>query len=172
MNSALRFHRVVPGKDVKRALRVAVSSQGVARMCVTTASAEAQHEVSGTASRQVRLRGNRPTAPAALQVSVAAEQRILHLLEQHSPRPAGVRVGLRTRGCNGMAYVLNYAHEASQYDEKVAIRDGAHVFIDPRALMHIVGTKMDFVNNDLVSEFVFHNPNAKGTCGCGESFNV
>lgn len=109
--------------------------------------------------------------PAALTVTPAAETRILHLLSQRNPRPAGVRVGLRTRGCNGMAYVLNYAEQANKFDEKVDI-DGAHVYIDPRALMHIVGTTMDFVDNDLVSEFVFHNPNAKGTCGCGESFNV
>lgn len=109
--------------------------------------------------------------PAALEVTPAAENRILHLLSQRYPRPAGVRVGLRTRGCNGMAYVLNYADKPNQFDEKVSI-NGGHVFIDPRALMHIVGTKMDFVDNDLVSEFVFQNPNAKGTCGCGESFNV
>lgn len=70
-----------------------------------------------------------------------------------------------------MAYVLNYAEQPSKFDEKVHI-NGAHVYIDPRALMHIVGTTMDFVDNDLVSEFVFHNPNVKGTCGCGESFNV
>lgn len=70
-----------------------------------------------------------------------------------------------------MAYVLNYADHANQFDEKVEINGGI-VYIDPRALMHIIGTKMDFVDNDLVSEFVFHNPNAKGTCGCGESFNV
>lgn len=110
--------------------------------------------------------------PTALEVTPAAEQRILHLLAQQTPRPAGVRIGLRTKGCNGMAYVLNYADKPNSYDEKVSISHGAHVYIDPRALMHIVGTKMDFVDNDLVSEFVFHNPNAKGTCGCGESFNV
>lgn len=109
--------------------------------------------------------------PAALTVTPAAETRIIQLLSQRNPRPAGVRVGLRTRGCNGMAYVLNYAEQPSKFDEKVNI-NGAHVYIDPRALMHIVGTTMDFVDNDLVSEFVFHNPNAKGTCGCGESFNV
>lgn len=117
-------------------------------------------------SRQTRRR-----APAALQVSDAAAARIRELLSGQSPPPAGVRIGVRTRGCNGMAYTLNYAHEKSKFDEKVEI-DGADVYIDPRALMHIVGTRMDFVDNDLVAEFVFDNPNAKGTCGCGESFNV
>lgn len=71
-----------------------------------------------------------------------------------------------------MAYTLNYADQPSPFDESVDIGDDASVYVDPRALMHIVGTKMDFVDNDLVSEFVFSNPNAKGTCGCGESFNV
>ena len=70
-----------------------------------------------------------------------------------------------------MAYTLNYAESPQKFDEHVPI-EGASVYIDPRALMHIIGTKMDFVDNDLVSEFVFHNPNAKGVCGCGESFNV
>lgn len=120
-------------------------------------------------SIEVETRRRRP--PAALKVTPAAADRIRHLLAKRDPPAAGVRIGLRTRGCNGMAYTLNYADEANAFDEKVEI-DGAKVFIDPRALMHIVGTKMDFVDNDLVSEFVFHNPNAKGTCGCGESFSV
>ncbi|PXF48724.1 Iron-sulfur cluster assembly 1-like [Gracilariopsis chorda] len=126
-------------------------------------SAEA---VSAAPARRTQRR-----APAALEVTPAAAERIRYLLSQKNPRPAGVRIGLRTRGCNGMAYTLNYAQEGSKFDEKVSI-EGADVYIDPRALMHIVGTKMDFLDNDLVSEFVFHNPNAKGTCGCGESFNV
>lgn len=70
-----------------------------------------------------------------------------------------------------MAYTLNYANEASKFDERVPI-EGGDVYIDPRALMHLIGTKMDFVDNELVSEFVFENPNAKGHCGCGESFSV
>ena len=114
--------------------------------------------------------GRRPRA-AALTVTDAAASRIRHLISQRNPPAAGVRIGLKTRGCNGMAYTLTYADEASKFDEKVPIQ-GADVYIDPRALMHIIGTKMDFVDNELVSEFVFQNPNAKGTCGCGESFNV
>lgn len=114
----------------------------------------------------------RVVRPAALTVTDAAATRIRSLLSQRDPPAAGVRIGLRTRGCNGMAYTLTYADEANKYDERVKIDDAANVYIDPRALMHIIGTKMDFVDNELVSEFVFENPNAKGTCGCGESFNV
>lgn len=134
---------------------------------VQTASIPTSLESPSSRSRPRRPRD----VPAALTVTPAAEKRILYLLSQQSPRPVGVRVGLRTRGCNGMAYALNYVDQPNQFDEKVAIENG-HVYIDPRALMHIVGTTMDFVDNDLVSEFVFHNPNTKGTCGCGESFNV
>lgn len=130
-----------------------------------TSTASTKSSVSTTPRR------SRPRPPAALELTSAAAERIRYLLSQKVPSPIGVRIGLRTRGCNGMAYTLNYAHERSKFDERVSI-EGAEVFIDPRALMHIVGTKMDFVDNDLVSEFVFHNPNAKGTCGCGESFNV
>lgn len=111
------------------------------------------------------------TARAAIEVTDAAADRIRELLNRRKPVPAGVRIGLRTRGCNGMAYTLNYADEPNKFDEKVPIA-GANVYIDPRALMHLIGTRMDYVDNDLVSEFVFHNPNAKGVCGCGESFNV
>ena len=108
---------------------------------------------------------------AALEITDAAANRIRELLSLRRPTPAGVRVGLKQRGCNGMAYTLNYAEAKNKFDEVVHER-GVTVFIDPRALMHIIGTKMDYVDNELVSEFVFHNPNAKGTCGCGESFNV
>lgn len=127
--------------------------------------------VAASASAPKPATGRIRRVPAALEVTPAAADKIRHLLSLRTPRAEGVRIGLRTRGCNGMAYTLNYANEASAFDEKVEI-EGAKVFIDPRALMHIVGTKMDFVDNDLVSEFVFHNPNAKGKCGCGESFNV
>ncbi len=121
-----------------------------------------------TASRRGTTRRARP---AAITVTDAAAARIRELLQQREPAAAGVRIGLRTRGCNGMSYSLNYADEANKFDEKVEI-EGATVFIEPGALMHIIGTKMDFVDNDLVSEFVFENPNAAGTCGCGESFNL
>lgn len=126
-------------------------------------------------------------ARAALSVSPEAAARLRYLVSRApEPRPAGVRVGLRTRGCNGMSYVMDYASEAGKFDERVdlppveAVAAGSNgskdgpvaVFVDPRALMHIVGTRMHFVDNDVVSEFVFENPNAKGLCGCGESFNV
>ena len=80
---------------------------------------------------------------------------------------------MRRRGCNGYSYVINYSKEGEvgKLDEVVEEK-GVRVIVDSKALMFIVGTEMDFIDNDIKSEFVFNNPNSKGTCGCGESFNV
>lgn len=74
-------------------------------------------------------------------------------------------------GCNGSSYTINYALSKVMTDEEV-VDKGVHVFIEPSALMKIVGTTMDWKEDDLASEFVFSNPNAKSVCGCGESFTV
>lgn len=129
-----------------------------------------EQDVMAAAGRVVSSVGPR-VRKAALEITEAAANRIQSLLSHHSPPALGVRVGLKQRGCNGMAYTLNYAERKDKFDEEVSER-GVTVFIDPRALMHIIGTRMDYVDNETVSEFIFDNPNAKGTCGCGESFNV
>lgn len=80
------------------------------------------------------------------------------------------RCGKR-HGKRGMSYTMDYAFDKKKFEEEVS-EHGVTVFVDPKAVMHILGTTMDFVVDDLTSEFVFHNPNATGSCGCGESFSV
>nr|QSX72235.1 iron-sulfur cluster assembly 1 [Halisarca dujardinii] len=106
----------------------------------------------------------------AIDITPTAVRKIKDLLT-HDSSAVGLRVGVKTRGCNGLSYALSFVGEKGKLDEEVEV-DGARVFIDPKALLTVIGTQMDFVEDKLGSEFVFHNPNAKGTCGCGESFTV
>lgn len=87
------------------------------------------------------------------------------------PGMTGLRLATRTRGCNGQSYVLSYVNKQEKTDE-VVTQNGLNIYIDHKALMHVIGTEMDYVENKISSGFVFNNPNIKGTCGCGESFSV
>ncbi|KAJ8380910.1 hypothetical protein SKAU_G00016880 [Synaphobranchus kaupii] len=107
---------------------------------------------------------------AALTLTPSAVYKIRHML-QNKPEYIGLRVGVRTRGCNGLTYTLDYAKNKGTADEEV-LQDGVRVFIEKKAQLTLLGTEMDYVESKLSSEFVFNNPNIKGTCGCGESFNI
>ncbi|XP_053323420.1 iron-sulfur cluster assembly 1 homolog, mitochondrial isoform X2 [Spea bombifrons] len=107
---------------------------------------------------------------AALTLTPSAVNKIKHLL-QDKPDNIGLKVGVRTRGCNGLSYYLEYAKSKGTSDEEV-VQDGVRVFIEKKAQLTLLGTEMDYVEDKLFSEFVFNNPNIKGTCGCGESFNI
>ncbi|CAH1772441.1 unnamed protein product [Owenia fusiformis] len=119
--------------------------------------------------RAVKNTRLRPTR-APLVISPAAVSRIKELL-QEKPTAVGFKIGVKTRGCNGLSYTLDYATEKGKFDEEV-IQDGIKILIDSKAQLTLLGTEMDYVDGLLSSEFVFNNPNIKGTCGCGESFNV
>ena len=110
-------------------------------------------------------------AAPIISISDAAVARINELLAGRGKPSAGIKVGVKTRGCSGLSYSIEYADEVSKFDEVVE-RDGVRVLIDPKAVMFIIGTEMDFVTEQLKSGFVFRNPNEKGRCGCGESFHV
>ena len=100
----------------------------------------------------------------------AAVTRVKELIGD-KPDCVGLKIGVKTRGCNGLSYILDYAFERNKMDEEVA-QDGVKIFIDKKAQLTLLGTEMDFQETKLAAEFVFNNPNITGTCGCGESFSV
>jgi iron-sulfur cluster assembly protein len=99
---------------------------------------------------------------------------IKELLTARKEPCEGIKVSVRTRGCSGMSYTIEYAlkdKNISKFDD-VVTRDGINVFIDPKVSMFLIGSEMIFKSDDLNSGFDFVNPNEKGRCGCGESFKV
>lgn len=106
-----------------------------------------------------------------LTLTEAAADQIKRLLESRGKASFGIRIGVRAKGCSGLSYTLEFADEPGPYDEKVEAH-GVHVLIDPKAVMFILGSTMDYGEDKLSSGFVFTNPNEKGRCGCGESFHV
>lgn len=109
--------------------------------------------------------------PPILQITDTAVERVKALLEARGKPSLGIRIGIRTKGCNGLSYTLEYADEKNALDEIVEDK-GIKILIDPKALLFLLGTEMDFVQDQLQSGFIFKNPNEKGRCGCGESFHV
>lgn len=110
-------------------------------------------------------------AAAPITITDSAATRVQQLLANRGKPSAGVRVGIRTKGCSGLSYTIEYADEVGPYDEVVEDK-GVKVLIDPKAVMFLLGTEMDYVEEKLKSGFTFRNPNEKGRCGCGESFHV
>lgn len=108
---------------------------------------------------------------AAISITDTAADRIHAMLTARGKPSEGVRVGIRTRGCSGLSYTIEYADEVNKFDEVVEDK-GVKVLIDPKAVMFLLGTEMDFVEEKFKSGFTFTNPNEKGRCGCGESFHV
>ncbi|KAI0156462.1 hypothetical protein GGR57DRAFT_463488 [Xylariaceae sp. FL1272] len=106
---------------------------------------------------------------AAMKLTSTAVEQLRALLDQ--PEPKLIKVGVRNRGCSGLAYHLEYVDKPGAFDETVE-QDGVRVLIDSKALFSIIGSEMDWVEDKLNQRFVFRNPNIKEECGCGESFMV
>ncbi len=109
--------------------------------------------------------------PPPIAISDAAATRIQHLLTQRGKESLGIRVGVKKGGCSGLAYVIEYADDVQPFEEVIEDK-GVKVIIDPKAIMYLIGTTMDYKEEKLKSGFLFVNPNEKGRCGCGESFHV
>jgi len=109
--------------------------------------------------------------PAALTLTPSAEARIADLMGQAPAGAIGVKLSTPRRGCSGLAYSVDYVSTANPMDEKVAT-PGGDLYIDGPSLLYLIGSRMDWVEDDFTAGFVFQNPNAKGSCGCGESFTV
>ena len=122
-----------------------------------------------TTRRRSRLRAT----PSVLTLTAGAAKRIKELIEGKDD-VIGIRITVKKRGCNGYSYNMNYAttEEQSKRKDEIVEMEGVKVFVDPAAVFFIVGTEMNYEETELAAEFTFTNPNSKGECGCGESFNV
>ena len=106
----------------------------------------------------------------AIQLSESAAARMRDFVAKH-PGAAGVRFGIRKTGCSGFGYTVDLTDSVAE-DDRVFELDGVRVVVDARSLPFVDGTRIDYAREGLNAAFVFHNPNATGECGCGESFTV
>ena len=106
----------------------------------------------------------------AISLTEAAARHVSRYMERRG-KGLGLRLGVKTTGCSGLAYKLEYADDLNPEDVQFSSH-GVTVLVDPRSLVYIDGTELDFVREGLNEGFKFNNPNVKSECGCGESFNV
>ncbi|BBD00995.1 MULTISPECIES: HesB/IscA family protein [Sphingobium] len=109
--------------------------------------------------------------PAAVLLTPSAEQRIADLMGQAPEGTIGVKLSTPKRGCSGLAYSVDYVTTEAKFDEKIETPGGV-LYIDGASVLYLIGSTMNWVEDDFTAGFVFNNPNAKGSCGCGESFTV
>jgi iron-sulfur cluster assembly protein len=115
--------------------------------------------------RKVRAR------PAAITLTAAAEARITELMNRAPEGAIGVKLSTPRRGCSGLAYSVDYVTEVNRFDEKIETPGGT-CYVDGASILYLIGSVMDWREDDFAAGFTFDNPNAKGACGCGESFTV
>jgi len=106
-----------------------------------------------------------------ITLSDNAANRIKEIISNDETKSVGVRVGVKSGGCAGMSYIMEYAKEINPTDEIIEDK-GVKVFVDPGAIMYLLGTEMDYKKEEFSSTFVFKNPNETERCGCGESFKI
>jgi iron-sulfur cluster assembly protein len=109
--------------------------------------------------------------PSALILTPGAEARIASLMARAPEGAVGVKLSTPRRGCSGLAYSVDYVTEEQPFDEKI-VTPGGTFYVDAASVLYLIGSRMDWKEDDFTAGFVFENPNAKGMCGCGESFTV
>jgi len=140
------------------------------RPSISLSEGEAQKSQATAPSKPLRPRRyNFGPRKATIKLSPSAVSHLRDLLNQ--PEPKLIRIGTKAKGCSGLAYHLEYVDKPSTLDEQVE-QDGVKVLIDNKALLNIIGSEMDWLEDKLNQRFVFKNPNITEQCGCGESFSV
>jgi len=109
--------------------------------------------------------------PQVMRLTEAAAARVLQLTERADSEIVGLRVGIKNGGCAGQSYTVEYAHDIRPTDELVEDR-GVKILVDPKAVLFLLGTEMDYKTDKMSAQFVFNNPNQTGACGCGESVQL
>jgi iron-sulfur cluster assembly protein len=109
--------------------------------------------------------------PKVMRLTDAAAARVHEIMKQSDGQYIGVRVGVTNGGCAGQAYTMDYADAQLPLDEVVEDK-GVRIFVDPKAVMFLIGTEMDYAHEKLAARFIFHNPNQTEACGCGESVTL
>ena len=118
-------------------------------------------------NKEVKMRAR----PAAITLTSAAQDRIADLMSRAPEGTIGVKLSTPRRGCSGLAYSVDYVSEENALDEKIETPGGTF-YVDGGSVLYLIGSVMDWSEDDFAAGFVFENPNATGSCGCGESFTV
>ena len=107
-----------------------------------------------------------------ITLTTSALKQIEYLLKKRGKPSKGIRISISTKGCSGLSYTLEYADDININEEVITFQNSTKILIEPKAIMFLLGTEMDYEVNQMDEGFVFRNPNEKGRCGCGESFHV
>ena len=127
--------------------------------------------ISARPEEDAKPKAERPSRRATVILTPAAEARIAKLMAEAPEGAIGVKLSTPRRGCSGLAYSVDYVTQANPMDERIETPGGLF-FIDAASVLYLIGSTMDWQEDDFTAGFVFNNPNAKGSCGCGESFTV
>jgi iron-sulfur cluster assembly protein len=106
-----------------------------------------------------------------LDITQAAADKVKELISMRGAESFGLRISVKSGGCSGLSYAFEYADGPRPFEE-ILQEKGVCILIDPKAIMYVIGSKMDYTQDDFKSGFVFINPNEKAKCGCGKSFNI